>query len=98
MIIYGYAKGYRYNGDGTLSIRVRIPSIHGPYTQKEFNGRRYHNYVLDKDLPFYQSVLLPYVPGEGEIVMLSSVNESNQEWVVIGLTGGAYGRGLLDTE
>lgn len=96
MITYGYAKGYMYRGDGTLAVRVRIPSIHGPYTQKEYNGQKVRNYVRDADLPFYPSVLLPYTPGEGDVVMLSSINNSNQEWVVIGLTGGSYGNGAVD--
>lgn len=90
MLTHGYAKGYKYAGDGTLLVKVRIPSIHGAYTQQEYQGRRPHNYVLDKDLPYYPSVILPNLPGEGDVVLLCSINESNQEWYVIGLTGGAF--------
>lgn len=97
MLIMGYAKGYRYAGDGTLQIRVRIPSIHGPYKQTEYKGRTPRNYVLDQDLPFCNSVILPHLPGEGDVVLLCSVNESNQEWMVIGLTGGVFNTGLTNT-
>lgn len=97
MITIGYAKGYRYGGDGTLQIKVRIPNIHGPYTQQEYQGRLPRNYVLDKDLPYYPSILLPHLPGEGDVVLLSSMNDSNQDWVVLGLTGGVFGAGLTNT-
>lgn len=90
MITYGYAKKYKYNNDGTLSIQVRIPAIHGPYKQSEYRGAAIRNYVLDKDLPMYSSVLLPKLPNEGDIVALLATNSSNNDFMVIGLTGGTY--------
>ena len=51
MIIYGYAKEYKYSGDGTLWVKTRIPSIHGPYNEKEAKGVRLRSYTRDADLP-----------------------------------------------
>ena len=88
MIVYGYAKDYKYANDGTLQIQVRIPSIHGPYTQQA--GSKL-SYVRDADLPWYTSILLPHLPLDGDVVMLQSLNESkSSNHVVIGLTGGSY--------
>ena len=98
MIIMGSAKGHRYDGDGTLQIKVRIPLIHGPYKEVEYNGKTSRNYVRDEDLPYYTSLLLPHIPGEGEVVALASVNNSNQRWIVIGLTGGVYSAGFTNVE
>lgn len=93
MIIYGYAKKYQYANDGTLEVQVRIPSIHGPYTQQA--GSKLH-YVRDSELPWYVSVLLPHLPNEGDVVMMESINSSkSSEYVVIGLTGGSYLNGAV---
>lgn len=96
MIVFGYAKEYSYSGDGTLEIRVRIPSIHGPYRKSDARGKTIRNYVRDEDLPFYPSLLLPHMPHEGEVVALSSTSENKQEFIVIGLTGGSYTNGLTN--
>ncbi len=90
MIVYGYAYDYMYSGDGTLRIRVRIPSIHGPMSQRDYNGEQVRNYVRDQDLPYYDSVLLPHLPTEGEVVAVASTNETSSNFLVIGLTGGSY--------
>lgn len=90
MITFGYAKKYQYTGDGALQIQVRIPSVHGSYSLKDYNGKPVKNYTQDKDLPWYNSVLLPHLPGEGEIVAVASLNSSNNDFIVIGLTGGSY--------
>lgn len=90
MIINGYVKSYMYAGDGTLMIKVRIPSIHGPMNQKESKGVVVRNYVKDDDLPYYPSLLLPHLPAEGEVVTLMSKNDKTTELIVIGLTGGSY--------
>lgn len=90
MVVNGYVKDYKYAGDGTLLVQVRIPAIHGPMNPREFNGQQVRSYTRDGDLPFYQSVLLPHLPTEGEVVMLMSTNERTTEFVVIGLTGGSY--------
>lgn len=90
MIIYGYAKQYRYSGDGTLQVQVRIPSIHGPYSQSDARGQTIRNYVRDQDLPYYQSLLLPHLPNEGDVVALTSMDNSANQWIIIGLTGGSY--------
>lgn len=88
MIVYGFAKDYQYDNDGTLKIQVRIPSIHGPW--KQVNTAK-GTYTRDEDLPWITSILLPHLPTMGEVVMLSSVEETNSsEFVVIGLTGGSY--------
>ncbi len=90
MVIYGYAIDYMYAGTGNLYIQVRIPNIHGPYTLEEYRGQKVTNYVKDENLPWYPSLLLPHLPSTGEIVALTSVNDSHSEWIVIGLTGGQY--------
>lgn len=96
MITYGYVKDYMYTGDGTLMVKVRIPSIHGPYNQSDAKGRTIKNYILDKDLPYYQSILLPYLPNEGEVVALASIDESTSTFIVVGLTGGSYQNGITN--
>lgn len=93
MIVYGYAKSYKYNKDGALMIQVRIPSIHGPYKQSEYKGQKVRNYTQDGDLPFYNSILLPHTPTDGEVVVLQSLNEHSYEFIVIGMTGGSYKNG-----
>lgn len=96
MIINGYVKDYKYAGDGTLLIKVRIPSIHGPVQQKEYLGKQVRGYVIDEDLPYYPSVLLPHLPNDGEVVALMSTNEKNSKFYVIGLTGGSYYSNVTD--
>ena len=90
MIIHGYVKNYMYAGDGTLLIQVRIPNIHGPMNQREYDGKQVRNYVQDQDLPYYPSLLLPHLPTDGEVVALASTNGTSSEFLVIGLTGGSY--------
>lgn len=90
MIVYGFAMSYNYLNDGTLKIQVRIPNIHGPFKQVSSKG----TYTRDKDLPWYNSVLLPHLPTAGEVVMMESTNNSNgSDYVCIGLTGGSYYNG-----
>lgn len=79
-----------YTGAGTLMIQVRIPNIHGPIDQREYNGQKVRNYTSDENLPWYPSVLLPHLPNTNEIVVLASINSSNSDWIVIGMTGGEY--------
>lgn len=90
MIIFGYAKQYYYSGDGTLNIQVRIPSIHGPIDQREYRGQSVRNYTKDNELPYYPSLLLPSLPNKDDVVALATLNDSPNQWLVIGLTGGSY--------
>lgn len=90
MIVNGYAIDYEYSGDGTLLIRVRIPSIHGPMDMKEYNGQPVRNYTRTEDLPLYPSLLLPHLPLEGDVVALISTSSGKSDFIVIGLTGGSY--------
>ncbi len=96
MITYGYAKQYKYAGDGSLQIQVRIPSIHGPYKQSDANGKTIRNYTRDKDLPYYQSILLPHLPNDGEVVCLLETDSGSKEFIVIGLTGSQYDTGAIE--
>lgn len=90
MIVFGYVRQYQYANDGTLLIQVRVPQIHGPYNITETRGIQLKTYTQDDDLPWCQSVLLPHLPVQGEVVMLSSMNETANNWVVLGLTGASY--------
>lgn len=98
MVIYGYAKDYMYTGDGTLLVKVRVPSIHGPYYQTNYKGNKAKNYVRDGDLPYYPSLLLPHLPTAGEVVALLSTNEKSSQFIVVGLTGGSYNAGVTNLE
>ena len=90
MVTYGFAKDYIYDGDGTLKIQVRIPSIHGPYRQEVSRA----TYTRDSDLPWITSLLLPSMPAEGDVVALQTTNESkSSDFIIIGLTGGNYHNG-----
>lgn len=89
MIVYGIANQWKYLGDGTLQIQVRIPSIHGPASKSEYKGKQVRNYVEDANLPYYPSLLLPHLPAKGAIVALSSINDTPNSFIVIGLTGGS---------
>lgn len=90
MIIFGYAKGSRVNDRGVTEIQVRIPSIHGPWDMKAYNGARVRNYTLDQDLPYYPSLILPRDPEVGDVVALISFDETPHNLMVIGLTGTKY--------
>ena len=90
MLVYGYAKDYKYSGDGTLLIRTRIPNVHGAYQLSDYKGKVPRNYVKDENLPYYPSLLLPHLPSEGEVVVLSTMNESTSAFLIIGLNGGSY--------
>lgn len=96
MIVFGYVKGTRYAGDGTLLIQTRIPNIHGPYLLSDYKGKKIRNYTKDEDLPWYQSVLLPYLPGDGEVVALTSLDSTSSSWLILGLTGGSYNAGATN--
>lgn len=96
MTTFGFAKGYMYTGDGTLYIRVRIPSIHGPYKTNDYNGAQVRNYVRDENLPYYPSVLLPHLPNEGDVVAITSLDGANNQFMVIGLTGGNYSSNITN--
>lgn len=95
MMVLGYAKDYYYAGDSSLQIRVRIPSIHGPYRQQDAGGKTVRNYVQDSDLPYYQSIILPRTPRDGDVVVLASMNnsESKPDFMVVGTTGSSYNSG-----
>ncbi len=90
MIVYGFAKDYTYDSDGTLKVQVRIPAIHGPYKQQATKG----TYTKDSDLPWITSMLMPSLPSEGDVVILQSTNESkSSEFIILGITGGNYHNG-----
>ena len=93
MIVYGIVKDYTYATDGILKIKVRIPNIHGPMDRRSYQGQLVRNYVEDRDLPEYDSLLLHHLPVEGEVVALMSKSEAANDFVVIGLTGGSYYHG-----
>ena len=64
MITFGYAKAYQYSNDGTLMIKVRIPSVHGAYTKSEYRGKTIHNYVEDSELGVRVRLRLKEEPGQ----------------------------------
>lgn len=85
MIVYGIVKESDNRSDGTLWLKLRIPLIHGADNQSMYGGNVIHNYVLDADLPWYQSIQLPAIPSFGSIVALSTINNSKNEFIVIGV-------------
>ena len=87
MVTYGYVLQHNYQGSGNFQIQVRIPSIHGPWNQKEYKGQPVRNYVRDEDLPWYPSMLLPYLPNKGEVVVITTLDEGKTSFLVIGLMG-----------
>lgn len=90
MIVYGFAKDYRYDGDGTLQVKVRIPSIHGPYVQTLSKNI----YTRDENLPWYNALIMPSMPIEGDVLALENVTDGKgSNFIVIGLTGGNYNNG-----
>jgi len=93
MVVYGYAKDYKYTGDGTMMVQVRIPNVHGAYQLEDYQGKKVRNYTSDADLPWYPSLLLPHEPDEGDVVALASLDKSSSNLLVIGLTGGSYNAG-----
>lgn len=95
MIVYGYAKDFYYTPEGTLQVQVRVPSIHGAFDVLDYGGKRAVGYVRDKDIPYYPSVLLPRDPMDGDVVMMTSLNEKSTELIVIGLTGSSYYKGFM---
>ena len=96
MIVYGYVKATKYSGDGTLLIQTRIPAVHGPYLLSDYNGKRVRNYTKDEDLPWYPSLLLPYTPGDGEVVAIESLDNTSSSFLILGLTGGSYNAGATN--
>lgn len=96
MIIYGYVKAVKYSGDGTLLIQTRIPNVHGPYLISDYKGKKVRNYTSDADLPWYPSLLLPYTPGDGEVVALASLDDTSSSFLILGLTGGSYKEGATN--
>lgn len=95
MIVYGYAKDFYYTSDGTLEVQVRVPSIHGAFELKDYKGKTPRGYIQDSDLPYYNSLLLPRDPSDGDVVMLMTTNEKGRDLIVIGLTGGSYYKGFI---
>jgi len=95
MIVYGYAIDSKYESSGEFKIKVRIPSIHGPMTQKEYKGSRVRNYVSDEDLPYFASLILPHEPVNGEILAIATTGDSPSNWLVLGYTGSSYGSAPL---
>ena len=89
-LMYGYAIDYKYGGDVNLYIRTRIPSVHGPLNQSEYKGKQVRRYVVDGDLPYYPSILLPHLPNYGEVVALMSKDPDVSGFLVIGIMGGSY--------
>ena len=96
MVVYGYVKSTKYSGDGTLLIQTRIPNIHGPYLISDYKGKKIRNYTKDADLPWYPSLILPYTPGDGDVVALTSLDTSSSSWLILGLTGGSYRTGATN--
>ena len=96
MIVYGYVKNTKYAGDGTLLIQTRVPNVHGPYSKSDYNGKKIRNYTEDVDLPWYPSLLLPYKPGDGDVVALTSLDNTSSSWLILGLTGGSYRAGATN--
>ncbi|MBP5433649.1 hypothetical protein [Ruminococcus sp.] len=98
MITFGYVKDHQYANDGTLMIKIRIPSVHGAYDRSQYRGKTIHNYVEDSELPWIPSVLLPHLPAEGEVAAVAAMDSGLSNFIVLGLTGGSYNSGATNPE
>ena len=87
MITYAFAIAHKYDGDGVLNIQTRIPSVHGPLSESEFRGQQVKNYTKDSDLPWYPSILLPYLPNYGDTIVVTTLDTSTSNLLVIGVMG-----------
>jgi len=90
MIVYGYAKDVKYDRNGTMYVRVRVPQIHGPEDRTEYSGQQARNYTWDRDLPYYPANMLSAVPQDGDVVELQTSNDKNADFIVSGLTGATF--------
>lgn len=90
MIVYGLVTDYRYTEDGGLLIQVRIPNIHGARNREAYGGNKIRNFVEDKDLPYYPSLLLKDVPAIDQTVALVSADEGNNSFLVLGPVSSSY--------
>ena len=88
MITFGIAKSVETRKDGTVWVKTRIPSVHGADSQSAYAGQIIRNYTPDDRLPWYQSILLPKNPSSGDILALLSINNANNDFLVIGITKG----------
>jgi len=95
MITFAFVKDCYYAGDGTMMVKCRIPSVHGPLSEKEYRGQAVRNYVRDENLPYCQSLLLPYEPKVDEVVAVASLDDGKSTFIVIGLTGGSNLQSLI---
>lgn len=84
MIVYGYVKSVKYTSDKGLFVQVRIPNVHGANDRSDYQGAVIHNYVEDKDLPYYPAILRELLPIENQVVALMSTDRSNNSFVVLG--------------
>jgi len=96
MVVYGYVKDFKYAGDGTMQVQVRIPNVHGAYQKADYQGKRIRNYTEDQNLPWYPSLILPHEPSDGEVAALVSLDSTSSNFLVIGLTGGSYNAGTTN--
>lgn len=96
MVMYGYAKDYKYTSDGGLLIQVRIPNIHGARNRSDYKGLPIRNYVDDVNLPYYPSLLLKDLPTYDQTVALIPVDSSNSSFLVLGPVSGLYMAGVTE--
>jgi len=89
MQIYGtVVEQAKIRPDGTTWVKVRIPSIHGAANITEYRGsQKRHTRVPDDRLPQYQSIMTTQLLNIGETVVLSSMKESREDWIIIGRMG-----------
>lgn len=91
MRVYGFVRDVQYGDNGTMFVKVRIPSIHGPADRGDYQGHQVRNYVYDNNLPYYRANLIGSVPVIDDVVELQSINEQTTDLIVTGITGGQYG-------
>jgi hypothetical protein len=89
MLIYGtVVESSETRPDGTMWVKLRIPSIHGAADVRAYRGsQERHNRIPDSKLPQYQCVRFSSPLALGEVVMLESTRNNKENWVVTNRMG-----------
>jgi hypothetical protein len=104
MCLFGIAADTpTYDADGVISIKVRIPTLHGAWDISDYSGktnasRAYDKRVADKDLPLYQALQSESLRmvEVGDILLITTIDGSKSGTMfIMGRTGSTIYKGGL---